>query len=279
MKKKLILSIIIPTWNTAQTTLKCIKSIHRYLTGFSYEIIIIDNGSSDQTIPLIESFKNSLKNSKFRLKIIANQSNLGFSKANNQGSKIARGEYLFFLNSDMELIDSSLIDMVSFIKENQNIGIIGPHFLNPDLTSQASVFPPQTGFNAFKEFWLNQQKSYSKYLPDLEKPSSVNSISGGALLISRHFFNTIGGWNEKYFFYFEDMDLCRQVKKHHKLVYYFPGCRVVHCHGLSGKSLADPQNQWRRLIPGSIKFHGLFKHYFINFIIWSGQKWQKISQK
>ncbi len=272
----LALSIIIPTWNTAQTTLKCIDTIKKNLLDISYEVIIVDNGSSDDTAQKIKKIINLFENKNRKLKIISNDSNLGFAKANNQGSTIAQGEYLFFLNSDMELVDSSLLDMLNFIKKNQNIGIIGPQFLNPDSTSQASVFPPQTSLNAFKEFWLNKKNSYSKYLPDLKNPSSVSYISGGALLISKIFFQQIGGWNEKYFFYFEDMDLCRQVKKHQKLIYYFPKCQVVHHHGLSGQHLADPKNQWRRLIPSSIKFHGLFKHYFINFIIWSGQKWQKL---
>ena len=214
-----------------------------------------------------------------KLKIISNDTNLGFSKANNQGAKIAKGEYLLFLNSDMELVDNSLVNMINYLQEHQNIGIIGPKFLNPDLTPQASVFPPQTPINAFKEFWLNQKDSYSKYLPNTNQPIKVDYISGGCLAIKKDFFKKIGQWNEKYFFYFEDMDLCRQVKQFGKDIYFYPKCQVIHRHGASGKHLADSQNQWRRLIPSSIKFHGFLKHYFINFIIWSGQKWQKIFQK
>ena len=89
-------------------------------------------------------------------------------------------------------------------------------------------------------------------------------------------FKKIGKWNEKYFFYYEDMDLCRQVTKNDKDIIFYPKCQVIHRHGASGTKLADTQNQWRRLIPSSIKFHGFLKHYLINFIIWSGQKWQKI---
>jgi GT2 family glycosyltransferase len=183
------------------------------------------------------------------------------------------------MNSDIELIDDSLSKMVDSIKNDPNIGIIGPKFLNPDLTPQASVFPPQTAINAFKEFWLNQKESYSKYVPQTKNPINVSYISGGCIAANKNFFEKIGKWNEKYFFYFEDMDLCRQVSRFKKNIVFFPQCSVIHRHGASGKNLAPAKDQWRRLIPSSIKFHGYLKHYFINFIIWSGQKWQKLFQR
>lgn len=266
---KPLFSIIIVTWNTAKITQKCISSINQFIPG--HEIIVVDNNSQDNTIQLLQKIKN--------VKIIKNQANLGFAKANNIGLKQASNNYIVFMNSDIELIDSSLLNMVKYLQDNPQTGIIGPKFLNPDLTPQASVFPPQTALNAFKEFWLNQKETYSKYVPKSQKPVQVSYISGGCLAVNKNFFEKIGLWNEKYFFYFEDMDLCRQVSKFHKDTIFYPQCRIIHRHGASGKNLAPTQNQWRRLIPGSIKFHGRFKHYFINFIIWSGQKWHQIFQK
>lgn len=266
-KNRVLLSIIIPSWNTAQITLKCIQTIKKYLEDFSYEIIIVDNGSTDNTVDLLKNDKS--------VKLILNNQNLGFSKANNIGSKKAVGDYILFLNSDMELIDSSLINMYNYIAQNESIGAIGPQFLNIDLTPQASVFPPQTIYNAFKEFFL-MKKSYSKYLPSLNEVSSVATISGGALMIKKDFFEKIGKWNEKYFFYFEDLDLCRAVHKYKKDIIFYPFCKVVHHHGASGSNLASSENQWRRLIPSSIKYHGFLKHYLINFVIWSGQKFKKL---
>lgn len=263
------LSIIIVTWNTAEITKKCVDTINQYLPN--QEIIIVDNGSQDNTVEILKKVKN--------VKIIENHANLGFAKANNIGLKQATNDYLVFMNSDIELIDSSLLNMVSYIQKNPHIGIIGPKFLNPDLTPQASVFPPQTPINAFKEFWLNQKDAYSKYLPKGNNPTKVSYISGGFIVVKKDYFTQIGRWNEKYFFYFEDMDLCRQVTKSGKDIIFYPQCQVIHRHGASGKNLAPSQDQWRRLIPSSIKFHGYFKHYFINFIIWSGQKWQKLIQK
>ena len=264
MKNKF--SIIIVTWNTAQITQKCVDTINKYIPG--QEIIVVDNGSEDNTISLLKKNKN--------VKIIENHTNLGFAKANNIGLKHASSDYIVFMNSDIELLDKTIADMVDYLKTHSDIGLIGPKFLNPDLTPQASVFPPQTFWNAFREFWLNQKNAYSKYLPNTDIPTKVSYISGGCIAVQKNFFKKIGSWNEKYFFYFEDMDLCREVLRSGKNIIFYPQCQVIHRHGASGKKLADPQNQWRRLIPSSIKFHGFVQHYFINFIIWSGQKWQKL---
>jgi len=261
------ISIIIPTWNTCKITLKCLNTINKFLPKNFAQIIVVDNGSTDDTQKIFSKLSG--------ITYIENSSNLGFSKANNIGVKSATANYFLFLNSDMELIDDSIVDMVNYAKSHQNIGLIGPKLLNPDLTPQGSVFPPQTPINAFKEFWLGQ-KTYSKYFPELNTPAAVWAISGGAVLISRDDFNKVGGWNEKYLFYYEDLELCRQIRKFDKSIIYYPQCRIIHQHGASGTLIADSQNQWRRLIPGSIKYHGFLEHTFINFIIWSGQKWQKL---
>lgn len=259
-------SIIIPTWNTADITKKCVQTINKYIPNT--QIIVVDNGSQDNTVKDLKKYKN--------IKLIENKSNLGFSKANNIGLKSATADYIVFMNSDIELIDKSLIEMVNYLKKNKNIGLIGPKFLNPDITPQASVFPPQTCLNAYKEFWLGKKEAYSKYIPKDDKPSLVSFISGGCIAVNKKYFETIGKWNEKYFFYYEDMDLCRQVTKSGKNIVYYPNCQIIHRHGASGQKIADSQNQWRRLIPSSKKFHGVVKHNILNFIIWSGQKWQKI---
>lgn len=257
------LSIIIVTWNTSEITLKCIRSIKKYLINFKYEIIVVDNASSDDTVSKLKK--------EGRVLIIENERNLGFAQGNNIGAAVAKGEYFLFLNSDMELVDNKLIDMLSYLKSHPIIGLIGPKFLNIDLSNQGSVWPPQTILNAFKEFWCGQ-KAYSKYVPKSQTPIEVWSISGGALIIKKSLFEKIGGWDKRYFMYFEDLELCRQVKKFGYKIYYFPKCRFIHRHGASGKGLVGDLNQWRRLIPSSKIYHGLFKHYLLFLITWSGQK-------
>jgi len=234
------------------------------LSGFSYEIIVVDNASTDDTVAKLKKVNG--------VAIVKNKTNLGFGRANNIGAAIAKGEYLLFLNSDMELIDDKLIDMFKYLIKNPDIGIIAPKFLNIDLSPQGSVWPPQTLSNAFKEFWLGKEHTYSKYTPQGYKPLEVFSVSGGAMMIKKSILNKIGGWDKRYFMYFEDLELCRQVRKLGLKIYYYPDCKVVHRHGVSGQSLADSSNQWRRLIPSSKIYHGIIKHYLLFLIARSGQK-------
>lgn len=260
------LSIIIPTWNTLDITLNCVKTIQKYLPQNYYEIIIVDNGSTDNSKNIFSKLKS--------IKYIYNSHNLGFSKANNIGAKQAVGNYLLFLNSDMELIDSSLVEMAKYLENHSEIGAIGPQFLNTDHTIQGSIMPPQTPLNAFKEYWLGKTGSYSKYF--LKNTTIVSSISGGAILIKKDIFNKIDGWDERYFFYYEDLELCRQVRKLGKDIVYYPKSKIIHRHGASGSSVTDSQNQWRRAIPSSKIYFGIITHYLIFFITWSRQKLQKI---
>lgn len=262
MSKK-ILSIIIPTWNTSDITIKCVDSIIKYLPNDYAEIIVVDNGSTDNTPHIFSELKNI---NYYRL-----EKNLGYGQACNFGANKSTAPYLLFLNSDMEFIDNSLIKMLDFYTITKNCGLIGPKFLNPNKSVQSSVFPDQSFQNAFKEFFL-KQSAYSKYTPASHKAVPVWAISGGAVLISKVIFNKVGGWDKRYFMYYEDMELCRQIRNHHLKVYYYPICRLIHRHGASGKTLADSQNQWKRLIPGSIQYHGFIKHYFLNSLIWWSQK-------
>jgi GT2 family glycosyltransferase len=175
----------------------------------------------------------------------------------------------------MQLIDDSLVDMYTFFIRQPHIAAIGPMFLNPDRTPQPSVFPPQTLTNAFKEYWLNLP-AFSKYLPPSSKPQPVYCISGGAFLIKRSDFESAGRWDEKYFFYYEDLDLCRRLYNLKRQIYFYPSCQIIHHHGLSGQKLASPQTQWKRLIPGSIIFHGHFIHYLLFAIIRTSQIFKKL---
>ncbi len=268
-------SFIILNWNTKDITKKCVDSIYKYIPSHIFELILVDNGSTDNSQALFEKYQLKHKN----FKIIKNKKNLGFSAGNNIGAKAAKTNTLIFLNSDTQLKDDSILKAVNYLSSNPKVGLIAPKLILDNGNIQASVYHPQTIPNAIKEYWLNQKNSFSPFYPIEKSPTQISSAAGAVFIITKTLFNKIGGWNEKYFLYFEDMELCRQVRQKNKSIAYYPDCQILHHHGQSGKSLATHKDQWKRLVPSSIRYHGFTKHYLLYFIILLGQKWQKLTNK
>ncbi|MDO8503286.1 MAG: glycosyltransferase family 2 protein [bacterium] len=271
-----IVSIIIVNYNTGEFLRRCIQSIKETTKNLSIpgcEVIIVDNASSDKGVT---SIVNTVGTTGIR--IIQNKENVGFARAVNRGIKKAEGKYILLLNPDTEVKDGAIAKLVEFAQETRNVGVVGTRLLNPDGLVQSSVFRFPTFGRAIHEFWLDR-KVYSKYAPDGNIPVRVDAVVGAAFLITPVALKEVGMLDEHYFMYFEDLDYCRRVKKAGLKVYYLPQAQVVHHHGVSGRGLVEEENQWRRLVPASKIYHGTLKHYLINAVIWSGQKWQRILKK
>ena len=268
------LSIIIVNWNTAKLLRDCLDSLKLdppiRRMKLEIEVIVVDNGSTDGSIDEMQSFKTSEKQN-INLKIIKNKGNLGFSKAVNQGIKESTGEVVLLLNSDTIVKKGALKELLDF-EEKVGSVVVGARMLNPDGTVQGSCFYFPTVKRAILEYWLKKKNYFSKYSPAGLDSVEVEAVSGGAMLISRVLIDKIGMLDERYFMYFEDLDFCRRVRKAGYKIYYLPTAEIIHEHGASGKTLVDPADQWKRLIPSSKIYHGWLKHYLISFILWSGQK-------
>ena len=249
-------SVIIINYNTKKLTSSCVKSVKKYLKNS--QIILVDNASTDGSKDFFSKDKN--------IEYIYNQNNLGFSKANNIGALAANSDLLLFLNSDTQIFDYNINQAVDYYTNN-NIGILAPKLLNTDSSTQPSCFKEQSITNALKEYVFKQKFSFSKYFPETKKPLEVENVVGAAILISKKIFNLCDKWNEKYFMYFEDFDLCRKVKKLNKKIIYFPPWTIYHHHG-SSKSFK--KNDY--LISSSKRYHGLAKYYLLTLILWLGQK-------
>ncbi|MFZ4631979.1 MAG: glycosyltransferase family 2 protein [Patescibacteria group bacterium] len=176
-------SFIIINYNTSELTSACLKSIFKYCEPSEFEIILIDNNSKPEDLNLI---KNNFGES---VKIIANDRNLGFAKANNQGASMAQGDYLFFLNSDT-LINSNILEAFKKnLMTDEGIGIIAPRLV----------------------LLSGKEQPYSYSINT--KTKEMAWVSGAALAIRKKIFDTAGGWDEGYFMYFEDVDLCHSVSR------------------------------------------------------------------
>jgi GT2 family glycosyltransferase len=262
------ISVIIVNFNTKDLIVDCVNSIKKDGPKDA-EIIVVDNNSTDGSVEAIKKLSG--------IKTIFNDSNTGFSKANNQGIKIATGKYILLLNSDTFLTKGSLEDLMKFADEHPDAGVVGPRLLNLDKSLQDSCFRFPTIKNAILQYWFGKKGLFDKYVPGIDKPYEVDAIVGAAFLMTPKAVKELGGLDEKYFFYFEDMDYCRKVHKIGLKVYYYPKPKIVHYHGASIQKVEkEDANRWKRMIPSSKIYHGLFKHYLLTFILMIGQKWSKL---
>ena len=256
------LSIIIVNYNTKNFTLAAVKSIVDSKPKTKYEIIIINNGSSE----IIKTRK---------AKVVLNKNNVGFTKANNQGIRLAKGGYILLLNSDTEVTKGAIDLLVEFAKSRPDAGVVAPKLLNPDGSVQPSIFRFPTIIRAARQYWVGKKGILDKFAPTTKRPKIVEVAVMAAFLITPKAVKKVGTLDERYFMYFEDFDYCRRIELSSLKVYYLPAAKVYHYHGASGMKLADEANQWRRLIPSSKIYHGLLGHHFFNFFIWSSQKFTK----
>jgi len=261
--KSIKVSIIIPSYNTKELIAKCIESIFKYTKNVSYEIIVVENGSTDGS----KAKLLTIKEDNYKLSVIVNDNNLGFAKACNQGIKKAKGKYILLLNSDTQLRSNAIAKMIDFASSDKQIGVVGAKLVNPDGTAQSSVYRLPTLTTTIKEYWFGVKGLSKKYTPLSNKPEEVESVVGAAFLITPKCIKKVGLLDDRYFMYFEDLDYCRRVVRNGLKVYYLPSAEVVHIHGASGKSLIRDDKQWRRLIPSSKLYFGPFKHYLISFVI------------
>jgi len=265
-------TVVIVNYNTCDLTRECVSSVFKRTRDVKFEVVVVDNNSSDESC---EQLAREFSKDK-RFLLIPNSTNLGFAKACNQGIKIARGKYVFLLNSDTELIDNTLAKLLAFANERENAGVVGPRLLNSNKTIQPSVYRLPTLRRALQQYWFGKKGILDKYAPEGDVPLKVECVVGGAFLITPQALKKVGFLDERYFMYFEDLDYCRRVQKFGLAVYYFPGTRVVHYHGTSGKNIVSEELQWKRLIPSSRIYHGVVIHHLIGLIIWSSQKIQKV---
>lgn len=264
------LSVIIVNFNTQDLLKNCLTSIYQYIDILEDEVIVVDNASQDDSVEMVKK--------KFpAVKLIINQKNLGFAKANNQALRQAQGEYCLLLNSDTQVKSGALEKLVRFANDHLEVGVVGAKLLNPDGSIQPSVYHFPSIWRAIKEYWLGQKGIYEKYAPAVSGAVEVEAVVGAAILIPKRVFDQVGLLNEQYFMYFEDLDYCRRVRRAGFEVYYLPQAEIIHHHGQSAAKIGS--QAYRYLSESSKIYNGLVKFWALTLIIWSGQKWRKLIGK
>ena len=239
------ISLIIVAYNSDGFIEKCIKSVLKHLPKNS-EVIVLDNASTDNTLKILQKFGANIK-------LIKSNKNLGFAKGNNLALKQSKGEYLFFLNPDTEVLEPVFETLLDFYKKTYDAGIIAPKLIMSDGKIQPSVKNLPTIRGAFKEYILGNKNSYSEYVPTVDKPIEVGMVYGAAMLIKRELFESVGGFDEGYFIYYEDADLCREIHMAGKKIYYYPGVSIKHMVGGVKTNL----DRYKLNYDSFVKYHGL----------------------
>ncbi len=233
-----LLSIIIVSYNVAAIMRDCLLSIARE-TSVPHEIIIVDNASTDESCAMVErEFPN--------IHLIRNHDNQGFAKANNQGLREAHGEYVLFLNPDTIVLDHALDKMLDFLRHNAHtVGLLGPHTFNAGgVTTQATALyhPSLMGaFHTHIPLWRLVPSWHptllGEYIPN--GSGAVDIVKGSCMLMRTALARDIGGMNELYFMYSEEVDLSEAVRKRGLMVYYYAEASIIHLGGASTEAVSD----------------------------------------
>ncbi len=234
------ISIIIVNYNVKSYLEQLLYSLRNATAGLSVEIIIVDNHSTDGSVEFLErEFRD-------RVILIKNESNVGFGRANNQGLAVAQGDYVLLLNPDTLVEEDTLHRMKSFMDQNSEAGAIGCKILNPDGTIQLACrrgFPsPLSAF--FKIIGLSglfpKSRLFSTYnmtYVDENQIHPVDAISGSFMFIRKSVLDRVGYFDEEFFMYGEDLDLCYRLNKISR-IYYVPTTQIIHFKGESSRQAA-----------------------------------------
>lgn len=255
-----MISIIIVTYNSEKHIRSCLRSIYDKVQKYDYEIIVVDNHSGDNTVSiLMKEFPN--------VRLIRNTKNEGFARANNKAIIRARGDYIFFLNPDTELINDAVSKLKDFILENREVGCVGARLYNMDGTHQLSCRQFPNFYNVFfgrksiirHAFPQNPiSKKYMLANMNYADTQKVDWIMGAAIMTTRNVIDKVGLFDEQFFLFVEDTDLCYRMTMAGYDIFYYPEAHIRHHHGGSVK-----QGFSEAQIHHNIGMYKFFKKYSV----------------
>lgn len=237
--------MITVTWNSADLILEQIMSVKVGCSNLSSEQFVVDNASVDKTVELIE--QNYLE-----VKLLKNNKNEGFASSNNQAAKLAQGEFLLFLNPDMRVEEGSLDKMVEWMRSRPDVGLASCKLVDEQGNLNANALPRR-----FPTVWdqmaiilklphlfpnIVNHYLFKDFNPEIEQ--EVDSVRGSFMMLRRSVYEKLGwAFDPRYFIWFEDVDLCREVKKMGLKVVYIP---IISCIDYVGQSFKKRNTLWKQ---------------------------------
>lgn len=246
-----LLSIIILNYNTKDLLSDCLKSLRKVKDELNFEVIVVDNGSSDASIEAIRNYKLQIPNSK--IKIIENKENLGFGVGNNKARSFVQGKYVLFLNTDTLVYKDTLKTCVEYLESHSDIGALTCRVElqdgSLDKDTRRSFITPWIGFvhiftgldrlfptsKLFSQYWYG-------YIPD-DETHEVDAIQGAFFMSRKKVLDEVGWFDEDYFLDGEDIDLCWKIKEKGYTILYYPEVKILHLKGITkGKNKISKKN-------------------------------------
>ncbi|MCL4263015.1 MAG: glycosyltransferase family 2 protein [Anaerolineae bacterium] len=252
------LSIVIVSWNVRDLLRDCLYSIEQTRGNLAVETIVVDSASTDGSPAMVAA--------EFpQVTLITANENVGFPRGNNMGIAKAHGRYILLLNPDTVLHDNALVHMVDYLENHLDVGVVGAQLLNDDGSVQSSRRRFPTLITAFFEStWLQSRapqhiltRYYALDTPD-NQTAEVDWVMGACLMTRQEIAQTIGGLDEGYFMYSEELDWCHRIKMAGWRVVYLPTAQVTHYQGKSSEQVVAQRHIYfnRAKLRYFRKYHG-----------------------
>lgn len=219
-----LVSAIVLNYRSYKDTTKCVQALLNQTIGDRLEILIVDNHSDDESIGVMRARYTGHPG----IHIIESPTNSGYAHGNNLAARYAKGQYLLIINPDNILPPDAAEKLVTILKNNPDAGIIGPALIYPD----NSIRPSARSFPTMGDLIRKRLKPdewHSTYQSTIDRSKNIVEVDwlvGACLLIEKKFFDTLGGFDQRFFLFFEDIDLCRRCWGMGKKVLYAPAIRV-----------------------------------------------------
>ncbi len=262
-------SIIIVNYNTRELLSNCLDSIVANTTGVEYEVIVVDNASSDGSVKMLETDFPWVQ-------VIESKENLGFGRANNLGTEYAKGEYYFLLNSDTVLLNNTIQIFHRYASEHPEDGVLGSILLDSNnLPSHSFSFLPSPK-RLFKDLIFRYISLFHKFPPyrnkTITEPIPVEYITGADLWIPAKVYREVGGFDPDYFLYFEETDLQKRIHEKGIRRTIIPGPQITHLEGGSDNGPIWTRNRLNRFYKSqkiySQKHFSKFSNAIMNITYW-----------
>jgi len=245
--KSIQLSIITVNFRSEQFLKRCLASIYN-IWGREIEIIVVNNDPNESLADIKCDFPD--------VQIIKQQENIGFGAANNAGAKIAQGKYLLLLNPDTEILTDDLEGIFEKFEKNEEISVIGPRLITgKDKTQEWCAGKEFTFWRLIKN---NFSIIESKEIWESKNETLADWVSGAAFFVKKEIFYKIGGFDENFFMYFEDEELCRRIRKAGYGILYYPEVSIKHFGGQCRESFLKQKIQFFKSMACYIKKHLIF---------------------